>query len=88
MSTNVSYFQSRLGAEFSIAGTALTLALAEVAESANPQAFSLTFQGPAAPLVEQQTVVLERAGDEPLAIFLVPAARNADGVQYHAVFNN
>jgi len=88
LSTNVTYFQSRLGAEFSIACTELTLVLTEVAESANPQAFSLTFQGPAMPGLDQQTVVLERVGDEPLAIFIVPLARNADGMQYHAVFNN
>lgn len=88
MSTNVSYFQSRLGAEFSIAGTALTLVLAEVAESANPQAFSLTFQGPAEPPLRQQTFALERAADEALAVFIVPASRNRFGVQCHAAFNN
>jgi hypothetical protein len=84
----VTYFQARAGAQFSIAGTALTLTLCEVEASANPQAFSLTFQGPPAPQLEQQTVVLERAGDGPLAVFIVPFARNAGGVQYHAVFNN
>lgn len=88
MTLNVIYFQSRHGAEFSIAGSALTLSLTEVEASANPQAFVLTFLGAPAPQLEQQTVVLERAGDEPLAIFIVPFARNADGVRYHAVFNN
>ncbi|WP_051293948.1 DUF6916 family protein [Pseudoduganella violaceinigra] len=84
----MSYFQARLGAEFSIAGCPLGLVLAEVAASANPQAFALTFQGPATPALEQQTVVLERSGDAALAIFIVPLGRNGAGVQYHAVFNN
>lgn len=88
MSTVVSYFQARLGAHFSVAGSALTLALAEVRPTANPQAFSLTFQGPAVPELEQQTVILERPGDDDLAIFIVPASRNSAGLQYHAVFNN
>lgn len=92
MSTDVSYFQARLGAVFSVAGAAPELALAlvldEVQPSAKPQAFSLTFQGPGSPELEQQTVELLRDGDAPLAIFLVPAGRNAAGMQYHAVFNN
>lgn len=88
MSTNVSYFQLRLGAEFSVAGSDLALVLSEVEASADPQIYSLTFQGAAAPLLDQQTVVLERAGDEALAVFIVPAGRNGAGVQYHAVFNN
>ncbi len=88
MSTVVSYFQARLGAEFSIAGCGAPLLLAEVQPTSSPQAFSLTFQGPAVPELEQQTVILERAGDDPLAIFIVPAGRNSAGMQYHAVFNN
>ncbi|MYN04454.1 hypothetical protein GTP41_20390 [Pseudoduganella sp. DS3] len=92
MSTDVSYFQARLGAVFSVAGAApelgLGLVLDEVQPSPNPQAFALTFQGPGAPELEQQTVELLREGDAPLAIFLVPAGRNAGGMQYYAVFNN
>ncbi|WP_374581745.1 hypothetical protein [Pseudoduganella sp.] len=92
MLTDVSYFQARLGAVFSVAGAppelGLALVLAEVEPSGNPQAFALTFQGPPAPELEQQTVELLRDGDAPLAIFLVPVARTAAGVQYHAVFNN
>jgi hypothetical protein len=88
VSTVVSYFQARIGAEFSLAGSALTLVLSEVAASPSPQAFALTFQGPATPELAQQTVVLERAGDAALAIFIVPAGHNSAGVQYHAVFNN
>jgi hypothetical protein len=84
----VSYFQSRLGAGFSIAGSAIFLTLSGVQASENPQVFSLVFQGPEAPELAQQTVVLERAGDEALAIFIVPSGRNGAGVQYHAVFNN
>jgi len=88
VSTNVSYFQARLGAGFSIAGSSLQLTLSGVEEHGNAHAFTLTFQGPPAPELAQQTVPLERAGDEALAIFIVPAGRNGDGVQYHAVFNN
>lgn len=88
MSTNVSYYQLRLGTEFSVAGSALALVLCEVDASADPQAFSLTFQGPPAPELGQQTLVLERAGDEALAMFIVPVSRNGAGVQYQAVFNN
>ncbi|WP_431479222.1 DUF6916 family protein [Massilia eburnea] len=40
------------------------------------------------PELEQQTVILERPGDDDLAIFIVPASRNSAGLQYHAVFNN
>jgi len=86
--TVVSYFQARLGAEFSIAGCGVALVLAEVQPTPSPQAFSLTFQGPAVPELEQQTIIVERVGDDPLAIFIVPAGRNRAGMQYHAVFNN
>lgn len=92
MLTDVSYFQARLGAAFSVAGApaelGFSLVLAEVEPSANPQAFMLTFQGPATPELAQQTVELLREGDAPLAIFLVPSGRSAAGMQYHAVFNN
>jgi hypothetical protein len=77
---------------FSVAGAApepgLALVLSEVQPAGSPRTFSLTFQGPAAPVLEQQTVELLLAGDAPLAIFLVPCGCNAAGVQYHAVFNN
>lgn len=88
MSTVVNYSQARLGAEFSIAGLSLSLSLSDVAPTANPQAFSLTFQGPAEPPLRQQTFALERAADEALAVLIVPASRNRFGVQCHAVFNN
>lgn len=88
MSTVVSYFQARLGAEFSIAGSALSLVLTEVQPTGNPQAFSVTFQGPAMPELEQQTVILQHAGDDDVAIFIVPSGRHSAGMQYHAVFNN
>ena len=88
MSTVVSYFQARLGAEFSIAGSTLALTLSEVAPTANPQVFSLTFRGPPEREMTQQTVVLERAGDDDLAVFIVPAGRDGSAVQYHAAFNN
>ncbi|HEY0589727.1 MAG TPA: hypothetical protein VGD52_26610 [Pseudoduganella sp.] len=66
----------------------MSLVLTEVQPTGHPQAFSVTFQGPAVPELEQQTVILERAGDDDLAIFIVPSGRHSAGMQYHAVFNN
>lgn len=68
----------------------LTLELVSVEESrystaAHP-AFSLMFQGPLAPALEQRIYALERAGTV-LEIFLVPVARDAGGLKYEAVFN-
>ncbi len=40
------------------------------------------------PELEQQTVILQRAGDDDVAIFIVPSGRHSAGMQYHAVFNN
>lgn len=88
MTTVVSYFQARLGAAFSIAGSQQVLILSEVEPSANPQVFSLTFRGACELEIPQQTVLLERAGDETLAVFIVPAGRDGASVQYHATFNN
>jgi hypothetical protein len=50
------------------------------------QPFSLVFAGPLDPQLPQATYALahERLGE--LAIFLVPIARDADGVRYEAVF--
>jgi len=86
MHLDVAYFQARLHAVFQCGELALTLA--EVEPSGNPQAFSLLFDGPAQPVLDQQTLVLERAGDTPLAIFLVPVGRSATAVRYQAIFNN
>ena len=86
MPRDVAYFQDRLNAAFLVGEVALVLV--EVAPSGNPLAFSLTFHGPADPAFAQQTLVMERAGDEPLAIFVVPLGRDASGTLYQAIFNN
>lgn len=49
--------------------------------------FSLMFRGPAQPLLPQATWTLEHAELGALAIFLAPVGRDAQGVQYQAIFN-
>lgn len=53
-----------------------------------PRSFTLLFRGgPDAPAA-QGTYLLSADGFEPAPIFLVPARRTSDGVEYHAVFNH
>jgi hypothetical protein len=49
-------------------------------------AFTLEWVGPYEPVLEQGIYSL-RSGDETFEIFIVPIARNRDGVRYQAVFN-
>lgn len=70
----------------------LELVLAEVsvlgeAPAADGRApFSLTFSGPAEPLLAQQIVPLEHAALGRVELFLVPIGRDGDGARYEAVF--
>ena len=50
-------------------------------------AFELTFRGPADPMLPQATYRLTNATLGPADIFLVPIARDAEGVTYQAVFS-
>ena len=49
--------------------------------------FALTFSGPSTPLLPQRTYELTHDVLEPMEIFLVPVAADAQCVQYEAVFN-
>jgi hypothetical protein len=51
------------------------------------ESFSLIFQGPAGPLLPQRIYTLERPDCGPSELFLVPIARDANGIKYEAVFN-
>jgi hypothetical protein len=48
--------------------------------------FSLVFLGPREPLLPQAIYALRHAGLGVLEIFVVPIARDADGVRYEAIF--
>ena len=88
-------FAAHVGQSFrdTEAGTTLELLqvddLTEVAQNVPPgqrAPFSLLFRGPAEPVVDQsiRTLAHDELGE--LAIFLVPIAREADGLRYQAVF--
>jgi hypothetical protein len=48
--------------------------------------FRIEFRGPAEPLLAQATHALRRNG-ETREIFIVPIAREAEGLRYEAIFN-
>lgn len=52
----------------------------------DPRPFSVTFAGPLDPQLEQGTYAVEHARLGSLLLFLVPIAREADGMRYEAVF--
>lgn len=70
-------------------GLALVLSEVEPLDAAVPdeRRFSLIFTGPLTPTLTQATYTLEHAVLGSLAIFLVPIARDARGMQYQAIFN-
>lgn len=49
-------------------------------------AFTLDWQGPAEPVLEQAIYTL-RQGDDSFEMFIVPLKQDRDGVRYEAVFN-
>ena len=51
------------------------------------QPFSLVFQGPREPILEQRIRALQHEAFGTLEIFLVPIGQNENGVQYEAIFN-
>jgi hypothetical protein len=99
--TNASTFSTHLNTEFSIVQAAMPLVhveLLEVAEkgsSHGPQPwatplqerFSLVFRGPRGTPLQQGTYQLEHTQLGTFDLFLVPVARDHDGVYYEAVFN-
>lgn len=48
--------------------------------------FSLTFEGPAEPMLPQRTYRVEHPALDAMDIFLVPVARTTTGLHYQAVF--
>ncbi len=52
-----------------------------------PESFALRFRGPASPLLEQGTYPFTHPQLGTLALFVVPVARDAAGVDYEAIFN-
>jgi hypothetical protein len=55
--------------------------------SQRSESFSLLFRGPADMMLSQQMCPLSHADLGELSVFLVPVGRDADGIQYEAVFN-
>lgn len=51
------------------------------------QSFSVMFQGPMEPRLNQGIYALENESMGRIEIFLVPIETNATGVQYEAIFN-
>ena len=69
---------------------AFSLTLTKVLEHEKTErnlAFSLLFHGPQSPFMPQSIYKLQHAELGTLEIFLVPVARDQDGFEYEAVFN-
>lgn len=87
-----SHFEPHIGDPFTTAadGTDISLVLKEAKPLGNALreggAFSLTFAGPAAPLLPQAIYPLRHAALGALEIFIVPVGRDKDGIAYEAVF--
>lgn len=90
----VSHFSERLGARFTIdvgAEAPYELELIEArgirADSDHREPFSVLFRGAKDVVLPQSVYRLERQGDEPLDIFLVPIGPDGEGMRYEAVFS-
>jgi hypothetical protein len=86
-----STFVQMVGVHFTLAPApgvpALALRLARVTPvrmSGGFEQFSLIFEGPAEPLLAQATYELSHEVAGRLALFIVPIARRANGVEYEA----
>jgi hypothetical protein len=85
-------FADRVGEPFTLEAqdASYDLVLAECrrgAASLTREAFSLTFLGPAEPLLAQQIYPLRHEQLGLLELFLVPVGCDASGARYEAVFN-
>lgn len=82
-------FAAAQGTRFAVAGTDFSFELARVErrDASVPRPFSLIFRAPGPGVLEQRTYPLEHADLGTLSIFLVPVGRNAEFVEYEAVFN-
>ncbi len=85
-------FEPHIGADFDVAETSVPLALnlLEVRKLGTALrdggAFALTFRGPLASPLPQAIYPLVHPGLGRLDIFIVPIARQDDGMRYEAVF--
>lgn len=70
----------------------VTLRLETVTRTGSPllpggrEPFALAFRGPVSELLPQAIYRLESEVVEPLEIFLVPVARDSQGISYEAIF--
>lgn len=85
-------FAAQAGTNFAVSGLdGVSLHLFDAAPlnaaAPNDSQFSLMFRGPAAPLLEQATHALAHPVMGEFAIFLVPVARDAQGIHYQAIFS-
>ncbi len=86
-------FAAKLGTTYQVAlgdGGAVPLTLRAfepLNDSGRPGgSFRLEFVGPSAPYLPQAIYAFAEAGAEPVEIFIVPIASEADGLVYEAVF--
>ena len=85
-------FASRVGEQFKLdeahGSHELTLVECEsLGQSLQREAFSLTFLGPADPVLAQQIYRMRNPELGALEIFLVPIGADASGTRYEAAFN-
>ncbi|MDH3753213.1 MAG: hypothetical protein OEU32_05000 [Acidimicrobiia bacterium] len=71
--------------QFAVVDTELTLVLHTVTGSDTN--YSLEFEGPAAPMLQQGISRLRHGTDEAIDVFLVPVAATDEATRYEAVFN-
>lgn len=62
------------------------LAVVETVASGDPRPFAVSFAGPLQPEIGQGTYALTHAEFGTFPLFIVPIARDADGMRYEAVF--
>lgn len=86
-------FAGQVGSAFRVVGGAfdsVELRLAELTDGrAAPgyEVFSLFFQGPAAPRLDQATYTMDHPALGMVALFLVPVGALPGGIRYEALFN-
>ncbi len=66
---------------------AVNLGAASISSSTRSESFSLLFKGPNDVMLPQQICPMNHPELGELSIFLVPVAREADGMRYEAIFN-
>jgi len=87
-------FGERVGSTFRVSigegDESVDLVLSELEERKAPggyETFSLAFRGPLEPALEQRMFLFEHETLEPFNLFIVPIARDPDGMIYEAIVN-